>query len=280
MKREPIALASATALVTGAGSGIGQATALALAAKGATLVCADINEAAAHATAAACAKQSAQRGVQRDHGAYGLDVADRAAVDAIAVNVAKDHETVTILINNAGVGMTGSFVDMTPQDWTFIRSVNLDGVVNCCSAFAPAMLARGHGHVVNISSGLGFTPTANESAYGTTKAAVLHLSRCLRADWASRGVGVTAICPGFINTPIGESTRFAGGLEDPAARAQIIATFKRGHAPEKVANAVVAAIVANRAMVAVGWEAVLGWYAHRLAPSIVQQSFARLTARR
>ena len=65
--------------------------------------------------------------------------------------------------------MTGSFSDMTADDWTFIRSINLDGVVNCCSAFTPPMLAARRGQVVNVSSGLGFTPTAKESAYGAPR---------------------------------------------------------------------------------------------------------------
>jgi short-subunit dehydrogenase len=176
--------------------------------------------------------------------------------------------------------MTGPFADMTSDDWTFIRSINLDGVVNCCAAFTPPMLAAHRGHVVNVSSGLGFTPTPGESAYGATKAAVLHLSQCLRADWAAQGVGVTAICPGFINTPIARSTRFTGGREDPRARQKMVRGFSRAHPPEKVGTATVAAIATNRALVPVGFESVLAWYAHRLAPIRFQQSLARLGGRR
>ena len=104
----------------------------------------------------------------------------------MAATVEREHGALHILVNNAGVGMTGSFSDMTTDDWTFIRSINLDGVVNCCSAFSPPMLSQHRGQVVNVSSGFGFTPTAKESAYGATKAAVLQLSQCLRADWSSR----------------------------------------------------------------------------------------------
>jgi 2-hydroxycyclohexanecarboxyl-CoA dehydrogenase len=276
MKRRPIDFPTATALVTGAGSGIGRATALALAAKGATVLCTDIDEAAAEKTAAECGESGAGGG----HRAYRLDVADRAEVDAVAAAVEREHGALTILVNNAGVGMTGSFSDMTAQDWAFIRAINLDGVVNCCSAFTAPMLAARRGQVVNVSSGLGFTPTAKESAYGATKAAVLHLSQCLRADWASQGVGVTAICPGFINTPIATSTRFTGGQEDPKARERLVRGFQRAHPPEKVGDAIVAAIAGNRAVVPVGFESVLGWYAHRLLPVAVQQAGARLSGRR
>jgi 2-hydroxycyclohexanecarboxyl-CoA dehydrogenase len=278
VKRPPLALAGAIALVTGAGSGIGRATAHALAAAGVTVLCTDIDEAAAEKTAAECGERtSVGRGTA--HRAYRLDVADRAEVDAVAAAVNHQYGPLTVLVNNAGVGMTGSFSDMTAEDWTFIRSINLDGVVNCCSAFTPPMLAAGRGQVVNMSSGLAFAATANESAYGATKAAVLQLSHCLRADWSALGVGVTAVCPGFVNTPIARTTRFTGGKEDPRRRARLVKGFSRAHPPEKVGAAVVKAITTNRALVPVGFESVLGWYAHRLMPLAFQQFGARLSGR-
>jgi 2-hydroxycyclohexanecarboxyl-CoA dehydrogenase len=279
VKHPTISLASATALVTGAGSGIGRATAHALAANGTSVLCTDIDEAAAEKTAVECAEQSSS-GSDARHRAYRLDVAVPAEVARVAASVDREYGALTILVNNAGVGMTGPFSDMTAEDWTFIRSINLDGVIHCCAAFTPPMLAAHRGHVVNVSSGLGFTPTARESAYGATKAAVLHLSQCLRADWASQGVGVTAICPGFINTPIARTTRFTGGREDAKGRQQMVKGFSRAHPPEKVGAAIVAAITTNRAMVPVGFESVLAWYAHRLTPLAFQQLLARVSGRR
>jgi 2-hydroxycyclohexanecarboxyl-CoA dehydrogenase len=280
MRRPPLALESATALVTGAGSGIGRSTALALAAAGATVLCADIDEGSALKTAAECDATPLAPAVRTNeppaHQAYRLDVADRVEVDALAQVIDRRHGALTVLVNNAGVGMTGAFADMTADEWTFIRAINLDGVVNCCAAFTPPMLRAHRGQVVNVSSGLAFMATANESAYGATKAAVLQLSQCLRADWASQGVGVTAICPGFINTPIARTARFTGGREDPAARARLVKGFSRGHPPEKVGSAIVNAITANRAVVPVGFEAVIAWYVHRLAPIALQQFVARL----
>jgi 2-hydroxycyclohexanecarboxyl-CoA dehydrogenase len=280
VRRPPFTLVGATALVTGAGSGIGRATAHALATGGATVLCTDIDEAAAEKTAAECGERAgagASPGSPAAFAAYRLDVADRAEVDAVATAVAREYGPLGVLVNNAGVGMTGSFSDMTAEEWAFIRSVNLDGVVNCCAAFTPPMLAAGRGQVVNVSSGLAFVATANESAYGATKAAVLQLSQCLRADWSRRGVGVTAICPGFINTPIASAARFTGGKEDPRRRARLVKSFSRAHPPEKVAEAVVKAVATNRALVPVGFESVLAWYVHRLAPIALQQSMARLS---
>ena len=279
MRRPTLTLSNGTALVTGAGSGIGRATAHALAGGGATVLCTDIDEAAAEKTATECGERTSS-GSSAAHRAYRLDVADRDEVDAVAATVENQYGALTVLVNTAGVGMTGSFADMTAEDWAFIRSINLDGVVNCCSAFTPPMLAAGRGQVVNISSGLAYMATANESAYCATKAAVLQLSQCLRADWSGQGVGVTAICPGFINTPIARSARFTGGKEDPSVREKLVRGFSRARPPERVGAAIVEAIATNRALVPVGFESVLGWYVHRLLPVGLQQLFARLSGRR
>jgi 2-hydroxycyclohexanecarboxyl-CoA dehydrogenase len=265
-----IPLAGATALVTGAGSGIGRATALELAGRGTAVLCVDIDLAAAEKTAAACAERGARFATP-----HRVDVADRSAVEALAGEVHGEHGPLDVLVNNAGVGMSGRFTDMTADDWAWIRSVNLDGVVHGCAAFGPAMLENGRGHVVNVSSGLGYTPTATEPAYVTTKAAVLALSQCLRADWSTRGVGVTAVCPGVINTPIIDRTRFLGDRDAPEVRSRTTRVFRRGHDPAKVARAIVGSVERDRAVVPVGVEARIGWYMSRLAPMRLKQAVAR-----
>ena len=253
-------------LVTGAGSGIGRATAAAFAATGATVVAADLDLEAAEKTAVLCAERGGSGRAER------CDVTDAAAVDALAERTGP----VDVLVNNAGVGMTGRFADMSVDDWRWIRSVNLDGVVHGCAAFGPAMIARGSGQVVNVSSGLAYTMRATEGAYVTTKAAVLALSRCLRADWAPHGIGVTAVCPGFVNTPIVGSTRYLGARGDAPTRSRIEKIFRRGHPPEAVGRAIVAAAGRNPAVVPVGWEARLGWHLNRITPLAVQDRLARL----
>ena len=256
------------AVVTGAGRGIGRATALALAARGSTVVCADIDGDAAARAAAACGERGpAGR-------SFAVDVAEPAAVETFADRVERDVGPVGILVNDAGVGMSGRFTDMALDDWRWIRSVNLDGVIHCCAAFGPRMLERRSGQVVNLSSGLGYTPTATEPAYVTTKAAALALSMCLRIDWARSGVGVTVVCPGVIDTPIVQHARFVG---DDAAerRARALRVFRHGHAPEAVAVAIVDAIDRDRPVVTVGVEAKVGWLLHRFAPTRLQQALAR-----
>ena len=257
--------AGSTVVITGAGSGIGRATALAVAERGARVVCLDIDAAAAEKVAAECEERGAASAE-----AHGVDVASREAMAAVAAEVGD----VDVLVNNAGVGMSGRFGDMSLDDWTWIRNVNLDGVVHGCHAFGPAIVARGRGHVVNVSSALGFTPTATEIAYVTTKAGVLAFTQCLRADWKRHGIGVTAICPGVINTPIVDSTRYVGERDDPVQRAKVKRVFRRGHKPELVARAIVRAVERNSAVVPVGVEAKLAWLLHRYAPLAVQQRIA------
>ena len=265
-----VSITASTVLVTGAGSGIGRATALAFAERGATVLCADIDLASAEKTAAACEERGAPSAT-----AHRVDVSDRAALERLAGEVERAHGPLHVLVNNAGVGMSGRFNDMSQADWEWIRGVNLDGVVNGCAVFGPGMVEAGRGHVVNVSSGLGYTPTATEPGYVTTKAAVLALSQCLRADWAAAGVGVTAVCPGVINTPIIDRTRFLGAAGDPERRERTTKVFRKGHKPEQVAAAIVDAVERDRAVVPVGVEAKAGWWLHKFGPVALQQVIAR-----
>lgn len=273
--RRRVELPGSLVLVTGAGSGIGRATALAFADTGARVLVVDIDRAAAEKAAAACA----EHGVESV--AYQADVADPTAVAALAEVVHAEHGPLDVLVNNAGVGMSARFLDMSLQDWDWIVSINLMGAIHLCRAFGPKMIERRRGHVVNISSGLGYTPTATEPGYGTTKAAVLAFSRSLRADWRGHGVGVSAICPGVIDTPIISHTRFRGEQAAPDRVARVRDLFsKRGHPPELVAKAVVAAVRADRSVVPVGVESRIGWYISRWAPVRFTDWMARLSARR
>ena len=271
MGRRDFDLSGARALVTGAGSGIGRAIALELARKGSQVLAVDQHGETAEKTALACSE------VGPEAHDLACDVTDVEAVRDLAGRVEADHGGIDVLVNNAGVGMTGRFVDMTIDDWRWIRAVNLDGIIHCCHAFGPGLLARGRAQVVNVASALAYTPRATEAAYVTTKAAVLAFSQCLRADWAASGVGVTAACPGVINTPILESTRFvntgAVDAEDAAERTAWL--FAHGHSPELVARDVVMAIRVDKAVVLTGFEARAGWYAHRLLPVRAQQRIAR-----
>lgn len=262
-------ISGSLAVVTGAGSGIGKATAQALAEAGARVLCVDINEVAAKDTASAIGGHAAS---------YAVDVSDPAAMHALAARVEAEHGVPDIVVNNAGIGMSGAFLDTSPADWDAIIGVNQRGVINGCAAFGPAMVERGSGHVANVASGLGLVPSAATPAYCTTKAAVVQLSRCLRAEWAGKGVGVTAICPGFINTPIAQNTRYLGPGSDKARRLAEKG-FARAHPPSSVAKAIVSSVKRNRSVVPTGFETWIGWYAMRFLPTPLMDGLGGLLAR-
>ena len=273
--RGRVPLPGALALVTGAGSGIGRATALLLAERGASVLAVDLDEVAAERTAAECRERgSAIAGARR------VDVADRAAMQALHDNVHGIHGPLDFLVNNASVGLTGRFTDTSLDDWQWIRSINLDGVVHGCALFGPPMLERRRGHVVNVSSALAYVATVTEPEYVTTKAGVLALSQCLRADWRRDGVGGSVVCPGVVDTPIiTDRTRFRGDQASSRKRRRTERVFRRGHPAERVAAAIVDAVERDRAVVPVGWEARAGWVLHRIGPLPLQQLVARGTRR-
>jgi len=266
---ERVLLPGATVLITGGGSGIGRATALAFAQQRSHVLVVDLNEAAAEKVASECEELGATADALR------CDVTNHEAVLGLAADVNTRFGAPEVVVNNAGVGLTGHFLDTTIDDWNWIRAVNVDGIMHVCHAFGPALLERGRGHVVNVSSAFAYTPHVTEPAYIATKAAVLAFSLSLRADWQPRGVGVSAVCPGLINTPIAQNTRYRGARDDEAVKAKTQQMFTRGHAPARVARGIVKAVVRDKAVVPVGFEAHAGWWFHRLAPVAWHMRLAR-----
>lgn len=247
-------------VVTGAGSGIGRATALAFAAEGARIVASDIDQARLDSLAAELGERALL--VQK------VDVSDRAQMAAFAAAVHAKVPAADVIVNNAGVAVGGTFLDTSLDDWDWLLGVNLKGVVHGCHFFIPAMVERGTGgHVINISSILGIYPAPQVTAYVASKFAVLGMSQSLRAELAPHRIGVTAICPGMINTAIIDGSRMSGGVADRKAKVQ--SAFARGGAPPSlVAKTIVDAVRTNPAVRTVGRDA---WAIHaltRMAPRI------------
>ncbi len=137
-------------------------------------------------------------------------MADERAVEKLAERVTATHGVVDVLVNNAGVGLGGAFLDTTTAEWKRVLDVNLWGVIHGCLHFGRRMAERGQGgHIVNVASAAAFQPSRALPAYGASKAAVLMLSESLRAELAERDIGVTAVCPGFVTTGITSTARFA-----------------------------------------------------------------------
>ncbi|WP_281289755.1 SDR family oxidoreductase [Streptomyces piniterrae] len=241
-------------LVTGAASGIGRATAFAFAEAGARIIAVDRDAEGAARTADMARLIGAPQ-------AWGeaVDVSDEAAMEKLADKVDTEYGTVDVLVNNAGIGLSGSFMETSTEDWKKVLDVNLWGVIHGCRVFGKRMADRGQGgHIVNTASAAAFSPSRVLPAYSTSKAAVLMLSECLRAELAGQGIGVSAICPGFVNTGITSTARFAGVSADEEKRRQTEAARlygRRNYPPEKVADATLRAVVRNQAVVPVTPEA-------------------------
>ncbi|MFK8906463.1 SDR family oxidoreductase [Streptomyces sp. YS-3] len=261
-------------LVTGAASGIGRATAFAFAEAGARIVAVDRDAEGAARTA----DMSRLIGAP-EAWAETVDVSDEQAMEKLAERVAAEYGIVDVLVNNAGIGLSGSFFDTTTKDWKKVLDVNLWGVIHGCRIFGKQMADRGQGgHIVNTASAAAYQPSKALPAYSTTKAAVLMLSECLRAELSGQGIGVSAICPGFVNTNITSTARFAGADESEEKRRQKKSARLyglRNYPPEKVATAILRAVVRNQAVVPVTPEARGAHLLSRFAPRALR-AIARL----
>jgi short-subunit dehydrogenase len=178
------------------------------------------------------------------------------------------------MVNNAGIGMAGRFLETTPAHWDNILAVNLRGVLNGSRAFGTQMVDRGQGGtIINVSSAAAFLPSKSMIAYGTTKAAVLAFSESLRADLADEGITVTAVCPGFVNTNIAKSTVYAGLTVDEQERARHKADAayrRRNYTPEATAKAIVKAVKTGPPVLPIAAESRVGYAMRRISPSLLR----------
>lgn len=217
------------AIVTGAGSGIGRACAVRLAAEGATVVCAGRRDLSDEDETARLVREAGSRGEAAE-----LDVSDEGAVQRVIEQTVAQYGHLDVLVNNAGVGAA---------PWDTVIAVNLSGVYYGMRHAAPLMAQSGGGSIINMSSILGHVgtgaveamPEADPSGYVAAKHGVEGLTKAFALTWASRGVRVNTVCPGYIETPLIQAL-----IEDPAGRAALEALHPLGRLgqPEEVASVV------------------------------------------
>ena len=213
------------AIVTGAGQGIGRGIAEKLAAEGATVAVADLNEVTAKETAAAI-------------GGVGMhaDVTSRESVDAMVAQVHRQFGRIDVLVNNAGWDKASPFVDSDPADWDRVIAINLYGVLHTCKAVLPIMAEQGSGSVVNLASDAGRVGSSGEAVYSAAKGGVIAFTKAIARESARHGVNANAVCPGPTDTALFASM----GGDNPKLRDALTKAipFRRLAQPSDLANVV------------------------------------------
>jgi len=220
--RQAFDLSGRVALVTGAGSGIGRTTAEVLAGAGATVVCADIVAERAEETARAIADTGGPaRGVR-------VDVADRNAIGALVDQVVAEHGSLDVMCNIAGIMIDSEIIDLQPEDFDRILSVNLKGVLYGCQAAGRAMVAQGNGSIINMASTAVLAPSPGIGPYAICKAGVAQLTQSMAVEVGRKGVRVNSVAPGFV--PTNMTARYYtkdDGSIDEEAKAAVLAPMAK-----------------------------------------------------
>jgi len=220
-------------LITGAGSGIGQCTALAFATEGGHVVVADRSLEAANRTV----------GLIREAGGKALGVAcDVTRADDCAATVAKASELtgrIDVLINNAGIGHSGSILGTDEATWNAVMNVNVNGTFLMSKATLPTFIKQGSGAIVNTASIAGIKGLPDRAVYCTSKFAVVGLTRAMALDHVLQGVRINCVCPGTTDTPwIAE--RLGQAVDPESARAALVARQPMGRLglPQEIAKSI------------------------------------------
>jgi 2-hydroxycyclohexanecarboxyl-CoA dehydrogenase len=225
-------------LVTGAAGGIGSAIAHRLAAEGAVVQVADLDEGAVARTV----EDVVLAGGRAEPRAF--DLTDPAACAAAVDDVITEHDRLDVLVNNAGIARRGALLELTPDDWDASFAVNLDAIAHLCRIVLPVMVAAGQGAIVNTASQWGLHPAPGHIAYNTSKAAVVSFTQSLARDYAPAGVRVNAVCPGEVWTPMLEANLARSGRTK--ADLDALVPYGRVGMPEEVA-ALVAFLASDEA---------------------------------
>jgi NAD(P)-dependent dehydrogenase (short-subunit alcohol dehydrogenase family) len=255
------------AVITGAGSGIGRSLAKAFSDRGVAVVLAGRNPGPLNAVAAGLHAQG------RNALTFPADVRDAGAVESLVEAAKGEYGRIDYMVNNAGIGMGGEMQEFTEDHWNRVIDINLRGVIHGINAAYPIMLRQGFGHIVNMSSFSGLCPSPLLVPYATVKHAVVGMSVSLRGEAKSRGVRVSAVCPGPVDTPMLDS---AGETDLPKSSLNVnVRKFVTGgrypYDPDQMSRHILRALRWNPAIIVppIGMHAT--WIVSRWFPSLADK---------
>lgn len=261
------------AAITGAGSGIGQQLAVLLAKEGCHLSLSDVNEQGLIETVEKLKETDVRVTIKK------LDVSDRFAVQEWAEETVKDHGSVNMIFNNAGVALASTVEGASYEELEWIVNINFWGVVYGTKAFLPLIKQTGDGHIVNISSLFGLTAQPTQSAYNATKFAVRGFTESLRQELDMENCGVSALCvhPGGIRTNIANSAKMNDSLRtlgmNPEKSAKSFNKFLRCP-PEEATRQILEAVKKDKRRLLIGNDAKALDLLQRLLPAGYQKVIA------
>ncbi|MGB7283853.1 MAG: SDR family oxidoreductase [Candidatus Acidiferrum sp.] len=263
-------LSDGVAVVTGAGSGIGRALAQQLSAAGSALAIADIDEKGLAETAALLTNKKAAVST------HVLDVSNEEGVRSFAEDVAARHGRVTLLINNAGVALVGTFEEISLDDLRWVMGINFWGVVYGVKYFLPILKQQPRAHIVNLSSVFGIIAPVGQSAYSASKFAVRGFTEAVRHELEGSSVFVSCVHPGGIHTPIAKRARLGAHAPESKQR-EAAARFEQltPTTPEAAAGRILRGVERREPRILIGRDARQIDIMQRLRPATYWKMMAK-----
>ena len=274
------------AVITGAGSGIGRYLAILLARYGANVAVCEINEAALAETVAML------RDFPVKVSSHLLDVADKAAVEALPADVISQQGHIDLVFNNAGVTVDSTFEDMSETDWDWVMNINLQAVINSSRAFLPHLKQRPEAALINTSSIFGMIVVERQSVYHTAKFAVRGFTESLAKEFKGSSVQIHCVHPGHIGTNILGNARINKSEESANAFQRLVGKLvglnddqeamaeffqKNGMHPSRAAQVMLNGVLKKRSRILVGTDAKLMDLCQRLTPMHYETLFPLFT---
>ncbi|HYH53081.1 MAG TPA: SDR family oxidoreductase [Solirubrobacterales bacterium] len=249
--------------VTGAASGIGRATAVAAARRGSELYLTDISAEGLEGTAEQIRAAGGRVGYSQ-----AADIADHAAVVAMAAEIHASHGSMDVVMNVAGISVWGTIDRLTHEHWRRVIEIDLIGPVSVLETFVPPMIEAGRGgHIVNVSSAAGLLGLPWHAAYSAAKFGLRGVSEVLRFDLARHDIGVSLVCPGGVKTPLVGTVEIVGvDSESPEIQKLKHRFEKRAVTPEHVAERILAGVEKNRYLVFTSRDIQLAFWLQRWFP--------------